>query len=112
MSKHQRDKGRRGELEVLCRLNAIGGDGELLYGQAELGGKDGDVSTNYGLFEVKRRAAFPAWLHLSESVRGVYCRKDRGEWYVVVRASDFEELIAERREAFSECGVRVEAGNA
>lgn len=93
----QRDKGRRGELEVLARLNTIGGDGELLYGQAELGGKDGDVSTTYGLFEVKRRAAFPSWLNLGESVRGVYCRRDRGEWLVVVRAYDYELLLLESR---------------
>lgn len=99
MGKHQRDKGRRGELEVLSRLNAIGGDGEILYGQAELGGKDGDVTTTYGLFEVKRRASFPSWMTLGESVRGVYCRRDRGEWMVLVRAIDLETLLMERRAA-------------
>lgn len=97
MSKMQRDKGRRGELEVLCRLNAIGGDGVLLYGQAALCGKDGDVSTTYGLHEVKRRASFPSWMNLNESVRGVYCRRDRGEWLVLIRARDYETLLAENR---------------
>jgi len=93
MSRMQRDKGRRGELEVLARLNAIGGDGELLYGQPELGGKDGDVDTLHGRFEVKRRAAFPTWLDLEENVRGVYMRRDRGPWLVVLRASDAEALM-------------------
>jgi len=93
MGKHQRDKGRRGELEVLSRLNAIGGDGELVYGQEELTGKRGDVDTIMGSFEVKRRAAFPAWLNLAEGVRGVYCRRDRGEWMVLLRASDAELLL-------------------
>jgi hypothetical protein len=97
----QRDKGRRGELEVLARLNAIGGDGELLYGQPELGGKDGDVDTLHGRFEVKRRAAFPTWLDLEENVRGVYMRRDRGPWLVVLRANDAEVLMAVAREHFS-----------
>jgi hypothetical protein len=93
MSKMQRDKGRRGELEVLARLNAIGGDGEILYGQPELGGKDGDVDTLHGKFEVKRRASFPSWLNLTENVRGVYCRRDYGPWLVVMRADDVERLM-------------------
>ena len=108
MSKMQRDKGRRGELEVLERLNAIGGDGELLYGQPELGGKDGDVSTNYGLFEVKRRASFPAWLDPPENVRGVYCRRDRGEWLVLVRAQDFEDLMQSSGQWRSERSIEKE----
>lgn len=94
----QRSKGRRGELEVLARLNAIGGDGELLYGQAELGGKDGDVDTLHGRFEVKRRASFPAWLNIEDGVRGVYCRRDRGEWMVLLRAKDAELLMQIARE--------------
>lgn len=93
MSKMQRTKGRRGELEVLARLNAIGGDGELRYGQPELGGKDGDVDTRHGRFEVKRRSSFPAWLNIPENVRGVYMRRDRGEWMVVLRARDAENMI-------------------
>jgi len=99
MSRHQRDKGRRGELEVLARLNAIGADGTLCYGQEELGGSNGDVLTTHGLFEVKRRASFPSWLNLAENVRGVYCRRDRGEWLVVMRAVDVETLMAENRAA-------------
>lgn len=94
VGKFSRDKGRRAELEVLARLNAIGGDGELLYGQPELGGKDGDVDTLHGRFEVKRRAVFPSWLNLPENVRGCYMRRDRGEWMVVLRATDAEMLMA------------------
>ncbi len=30
---------------------------------------------------------------LAEGVRGVYCRRDRGEWHVVVRAGDWEEML-------------------
>jgi drug/metabolite transporter (DMT)-like permease len=45
-----------------------------------------------GRVEVKRRAIFPSWLNLAENVRGVYCRRDRGEcprgagiWLFVIR---------------------------
>jgi hypothetical protein len=98
VSKMQRSKGRRGELEVLARLNAIGGDGEIIYGQEELTGKRGDVETLHGRFEVKRRASFPAYLEPVEGVRGVYCRRDRGEWLVVLRAKDAELLMKMARE--------------
>lgn len=101
MGKASRSKGRRGELEVQARLNEIGGDAVLLYGQAELGGQDGDVSSNYGLFEAKRRAAFPAWMDLRENVRAVYCRRDRGEWMVLLRAFDFEQLLMSQRKGAS-----------
>ena len=97
MSRMQRDKGRRGELEVLSRLNAIGGDGVLNYGQEELSGANGDVQTTFGAYEVKRRAAFPSWMTLNESVRGCYVRRDRGEWMVLVRAYDYEQLLAGNR---------------
>lgn len=108
MSKHQRDKGRRGELEVLARLNAIGGDGVLNYGQEELAGAAGDVHTSFGQFEVKRRAAFPAWLNLTDNVRGVYCRRDRGPWMVLVRADDWETTIERARRLFIDAGKTVQ----
>jgi hypothetical protein len=95
---HSRSKGRRGELEVLARLNAIGGDGVLNYGQEELSGANGDVQTNYGQFEVKRRAAFPSWMTIADDVRGVYCRRDHGPWMVLLRADDAELLLAASRE--------------
>lgn len=97
MGAHSRRKGRSGELDVQRRLNEIGGDAELNYGQPELGGDKGDVLSNYGAFEIKRRASFPSWLNLRDGVRGVYCRRDRGEWYVVVRASDYEVLLSRVR---------------
>lgn len=95
MSRWQRAKGRRGELEVAARLNdlLIGADASLIYGQEEIGGRRGDVASTLGNFEVKRRATFPDWLEIADGVRGVYCRRDRGEWYVVIRASDFEALL-------------------
>jgi hypothetical protein len=105
---HSRRKGRRGELEVLSRLNAIGGDGVLNYGQEELSGANGDVQTRYGNVEVKRRAAFPSWLLLHENVRAVYARKDRGPWLVVIRADDFEQLVHFRAMALGSAGVPVE----
>lgn len=98
MSAHQRRKGRSGELEVQRRLNNIGGDAALRYDQPEYGGELGDVNSTYGNFEVKRRASFPSWMTLGESVRGVYCRRDRGEWYVVMRAVDVETMMAENRQ--------------
>lgn len=94
MSAHQRRKGRRGELEVAARLNEIGGDCSLRYEQPEAGGANGDVQSIYGNVEVKRRASLPDWMHLQDNVRGVYVRQDRGEWLVLIRARDFEELVA------------------
>ena len=93
MSNFQRRKGRRGELDVLARLTDAGFDGEFLYGQPALGGKQGDVTTNVGNFEVKVRARFPAYLFPAADVRAVYWRCDRKPWHVTLRAEDFEQLI-------------------
>lgn len=88
MGKAQRDKGRRGELEALRLLSDHGIDGELRYGQPEMGGSLGDIDSTAGNWEVKRRASLPAWLQMTPEVRGVLVRQDRGEWLVVMRARD------------------------
>ena len=99
MSKAQRDKGRRGELEVLALFTERGFDGSLRYEQPEYGGDQGDVETTAGNWEVKRRASLPSWMQLADEVRGVFVRKDRGPWLVLVRADDLLELLSQRAEA-------------
>lgn len=99
MSKAQRDKGRRGELEALRLLAEHGIDGEIRYGQEERGGDFGDIESTAGNWEVKRRSALPSYLQPSDNVRGVLVRQDRGGWLVVLRASDALGLIQECREA-------------
>lgn len=98
MSKMQRSKGRRGELEALALLGDYGIDGEIVYGQEERGGGLGDLDTDAGRWEVKRRACLPAWLTPAEAVRGVLVRRDRGEWLVVLRAKDALKLLRDERE--------------
>ncbi len=99
MSKAQRDKGRRGELEVAARLADAGFEAVLLYGQEELGGGRGDVESLVGCFEVKRREGLPSWLRLRDEVRGVYVRRSRSPWLVLLRADDAERLMALERTA-------------
>lgn len=98
MSKAQRDKGRRGELEVAALLNEYGLDAELVYGQEERTGALGDVASTAGNWEVKRRSTLPAWLHPADAVRGVFVRRDRGPWLLLVRATDFLDMLADRRD--------------
>ena len=95
MSRTQRDKGRRFELECLAFLRDHGIDGELRYEQPELGGDLGDIESTAGNWECKRRAGLPAWLEPTEDVRGTFCRRDRGELLVVVRAKDYFAQAAE-----------------
>lgn len=93
MSAHQRRKGRAGEREVAALLGDAGLEPELRYGQEELGGLLGDIDSVAGNWEVKRRAGLPSWLSPAESVRGVWVRRDRGPWLVVVRAEDLLRLL-------------------
>jgi hypothetical protein len=94
VSKSQRDKGRRGELEVLALFTERGFDGSLRYEQPEYGGDQGDVETTVGNWEVKRRASLPSWMQTADEVRGVFVRKDRGPWLVLVRADDLLALLS------------------
>lgn len=98
MSRAQRSKGRRGELEALALLAEYGIDGEIRYGQEERGGDFGDLETTAGNWEIKRRASLPEWLRPKDNVRGVIVRQDRGEWLVVLRARDILPLITPKPE--------------
>jgi Holliday junction resolvase len=96
MSRMQRSKGKRGELEAVTRLNEYGADAERLIGQSRDGGPD--VDSLFGRFEVKRRACLPAYLQIAEDVRGVLFRQDRGPWLVLLRLDDAGRLMrVERR---------------
>lgn len=98
MSRAQRDKGRRFELECLAFLRDHQVEGELRYEQPELGGQLGDIESTAGNWECKRRAGLPAWLEPAEGVRGVFCRRDRGPLLVVVTAGDLLGLEARLHE--------------
>lgn len=98
MGKASRDKGRRGELEVAALINEYGLDAELIYGQPEVGGSDGDVTSLAGNWEVKRRNELPLWMEPKDAVRGTFLRRDYGPWLVLVRATDFLDAIADRRD--------------
>lgn len=93
MGASQRAKGRRGELEALALLNEYGIEGELRYEQSAKGGELGDIETDIGNVEVKRRAKVPDWLAPADAVRLVLVRQDRGPWLVVMRAEDALKLI-------------------
>lgn len=85
MSRAQRDKGRRGELEALHLLESYGIKAERIHGQEEIGGQSGDLKTAAGNIEVKRRAKIPAWLKPGPGVEAVMVREDGGGWLVVTR---------------------------
>jgi len=99
MTRMQRDKGRRGELEALDLLGEYGIAAARVHGQEEIGGGLGDLDSDVGRWEIKRRACLPAWMQLAEQVRGVLVRGDRGRWCVLLRADDALDLIRRDREA-------------
>lgn len=99
MAKAQRDKGRRGELELARILGDAGIEAELQYGQEERGGGLGDVTTAQGRFECKRRKALPRFLELADGVRVVAFREDRGSWRAMLRLEDLLELLRRERDA-------------
>lgn len=95
MGKHQRTKGAGGEREV-CKIlsEAAGRPVKRHLGQA----RDGGWDISYGRFaiEVKRRKsfAFLRWMqNLIDSAGDrtpvLVLREDGGEWYAVLRLSDF-----------------------
>lgn len=107
MSASQRAKGRRGELELAGVLADAGLDAELNYGQEERGGGLGDVTTEQGRFECKRRKALPRFLSLADGVRVVAFREDRGSWRAMLRLDDLLGLLRREREALASAAAMV-----
>ena len=89
MSKSQRTKGRRGELEARDQLRAHGIAAERVHDQAANGGHD--LDTDIGPVEVKRRKRLPAYLKPKPGVKLTMFREDRGEWFVMLRLEDYLE---------------------
>lgn len=95
MSRAQRDKGARGQLEALALLNDHGIEGEIEYGQSAHGGYD--ISTDLGGFEVKRRASQFALLYHAleqDGCVGVLHRDDRHGWLLTVPAGPGLDAMA------------------
>lgn len=94
MSKSQRTKGAKGELEFVhwLRANRVN-CGDRLLSQARDGGADGDVPVDgVGVVEVKRRARIVLDA-LAKSADVLAVRGDRGEWWVCLRGERAAELL-------------------
>lgn len=91
MSRSERDKGARGERELVELLSEYGLDAARTFYQP--GTKKADVDSLAGRFECKMRKAFApyAWMH--EDVRGVYVRANGKEGLVILRARDAATLL-------------------
>ncbi len=107
MAKLSRDKGKRGELEVVALLKKHGF--EARRGQQYEGASDSpDVMHNVtGLYiEVKRREAFnlhAAWLKAEEERRlgqrsAIFHKKNHQPWFVTMEAHAFLSIMRELEE--------------
>ena len=111
MSKAQRTKGRRGELEALVLLAEHGVEADLDYGQSAHGGCD--IITDLGGFEVKRRASQFALLYQAleqNGCVGVLHRDDRHGWLLTVPASEGIEAMKNRSEMLSKTTITISKG--
>lgn len=97
MPARSRTKGMCGEREAITLLAEHGIEAERIYGQEAKGGAHGDLDTDVGYIEVKRRASVPAWLQPAPDVRMVLVRQDRGAWLVILRATDGLRMMASER---------------
>ena len=95
MSRSQREKGRRGENELVGYLHAHGFQAERISAMYQPGADVG--AFNGRVIEVKRREnpvskQLEGWL---EDVNLVAVRADRGEWHVWLTLSELLDLIEE-----------------
>lgn len=101
MGKASRDKGKRGEREVAQRLRALFPDARRGIQSRGGGAEAADVVVPFVHVEVKIGARPSPLAALDQAVADAkpglwpvaYCRRDRGEWTVTMRAGDFEELL-------------------
>lgn len=108
MSKSERSKGRRGELEALAFLADHGVEGEIDYGQSAHGGCD--IQTLLGGFEVKRRATQFSLLYQAleqAGCVGVLHRDDRRGWLLTVPAGVGIEALKSTSAAFGKTTITI-----
>lgn len=98
MGKHSKDKGARGEREVVNLLEQMGHEADRL-GHAQASPKiklpDVVAYNKNGAsiaIEVKLREKLPKYIKPSDKVDCVFVREDRGEWLVVVKLSKLIEV--------------------
>jgi Holliday junction resolvase len=98
-----RDKGKRGEREIVAFYREQGFDSRRTAPLQAAGFCDAaDVSGVAGLhIEVKRQEALNIWKALEQAERdapegvvpSVHFRRNRSEWYVALRLEDFVRLV-------------------
>lgn len=102
MGKSQRDKGARGELEVLKLLHSYGWD-KTVRGFASGGQGGGDLTGGPTdlLIEVKRTETTSPWAWISQASTAcrsgewwaVFFRRNSSGWHVIVDAEKFLQLV-------------------
>ncbi|MEM9067163.1 MAG: hypothetical protein AAGE52_01615 [Myxococcota bacterium] len=105
MSRSSRDKGKRGELEVVAAFKEIGAPAYRSgSAQRASGSKVADVEGTAFWVEVCRSAGTSHFAKMRQAVRDrdiaedprmpvVFKRQDRGEWLVTMRAEDWMRLV-------------------
>lgn len=98
MGKQQREKGKRGEREVVNLLKEYG-FGAKRFGYAQAGHSTdvpdvlADICGATVYIEVKRRKKFPQWLNYDGKASLVFFREDNGKWHVLAEARSFLDLV-------------------
>jgi len=107
MSKHQRDKGKRGELEAAALLRPVFPEARRRVVN-HAGVEDGRDLENTGAFAVQvKRHARPAPVSALYEVQAagmplLLTRGDGGEWLAVLRAEDLVKILSDIGEAYNE----------
>ena len=101
-SKMQRDKGKRGEREVVNLARSLGAESERTWQTADSTDPQQrfcDVRIQGQPYQVKlKKAGFGFLYSTLEGVRGAFLRQDGKRWLVVVDAEAYLRLIAPRGE--------------
>ena len=113
MGKMQRDKGKRGEREVVKIMHRLGFPEARRARQSD-GAIDPDVAgCDPFWIEVKRRSSIAACRFMDQAVQDVganphripivWMREDGGDWLVVVKSDDLERVVGQLHDAGKSC---------
>lgn len=95
MSRMQREKGKRGEREVVELARMQGLVAQRTWQTAQGANPECDVTIQGLPYQVKRRKDFKFLYEAMEGVQGVFLRGDKGEWLVLIPAEKYLTLIHE-----------------
>jgi Holliday junction resolvase len=85
----QREKGKRGEREVVNLARAYGLDAVRTWETAQGANPECDVCIQGEPYQVKFRRSFKFLYDALHGVKGVFLKQNGGEWLIVLRAKDY-----------------------